>query len=109
MRSKQAERDWRAHSGLQGARNLGPLPTPSRRPGARLRARNRALLGLPRWAVLLLGVMLLLGLGWLGRQDEQAAQAEAALYCANVHDHTWPDYAGTYATQCRAGKVRPGR
>lgn len=42
-----------------------------------------------------------------GYLDRDTLEMEQAHYCRMVHEGHWPDYAGSYATECTpAGKVR---
>lgn len=40
--------------------------------------------------------------GFVGAMDYEDAKAEEALYCDNVKAGVWPDYEGTYVSQCEA-------
>lgn len=40
-------------------------------------------------------------LGIVGRMDADDAQLDADHYCEMVKAGHWPDYQGTYRTQCR--------
>ena len=57
------------------------------------------------------GLMLLIG--QLGTWDREADTDQAELYCEMVAQHKrypsqgWPDYDGTYKTQCLNGHLRP--
>ena len=47
-------------------------------------------------------LLALLGLfGLAGAMDYEDQQAEQAHYCEMVKAGHWPDYQGTYRTQCR--------
>lgn len=46
-------------------------------------------------------VAVLVLLGIVGRMDADDAQADADNYCEMVKAGHWPDYQGTYRTQCR--------
>ena len=47
-------------------------------------------------------LLALLGLfGLAGAMDYEDQQAQEALYCDMVKAGNWPDYQGTYRTQCR--------
>lgn len=68
---------------------------------------------LPRYCII--GVVVI-GLIWLvGYFDDQTSTMDARRYCAQVHRYQqsdgaigWPDYDGTYATQCTPdGKLAP--
>ena len=39
-------------------------------------------------------------LGLVGTMDAEDAEAQAALYCDNVKSGLWPDYEGTYVSDC---------
>lgn len=39
-------------------------------------------------------------LGLVGAMDAEDAEAQAALYCDNVKSGLWPDYEGTYVSEC---------
>lgn len=41
-------------------------------------------------------------LGLVGAMDAEDAEQQAALYCDNVKSGVWPDYEGTYVSQCEA-------
>lgn len=66
----------------------------------------------PFWRILGAAVVLVLLLGLMGGFDREAEADQAEVYCMMVHAHQlnkregWPDYLGTYATQCRNGRVR---
>lgn len=60
--------------------------------------RKPASLKIGPWLVALLVV---LALGIVGRMDADDAQLEADHYCEMVKAGHWPDYQGTYRTQCR--------
>ena len=47
----------------------------------------------------LVAVLLLLGL--MGHMDYEDAKAEEANYCEMVKAKLWPDYRGTYRSECR--------
>lgn len=47
----------------------------------------------------LVAVLVLLGI--VGKMDADDAQLEADYYCDMVKAGHWPDYQGTYRTQCR--------
>ena len=51
----------------------------------------------------LVGVFLLLGL--MGHMDYEDAKAEEANYCEMVKAGHWPDYQGTYRSECRPPKI----
>ncbi len=38
--------------------------------------------------------------GFVGNMDYEDEQAQAALYCDNVKSGVWPDYEGTYVSEC---------
>lgn len=40
--------------------------------------------------------------GFVGAMDAEDAEMQAALYCDNVKSGLWPDYEGTYVSQCEA-------
>lgn len=47
-------------------------------------------------------LLALLGLfGLAGHMDYEDQQAQAALYCDMVKAGHWPDYQGTYRSECR--------
>jgi hypothetical protein len=40
--------------------------------------------------------------------DSDAIDEDAKIYCANVHDHTWPDFKENYKRSClKDGSVKP--
>lgn len=39
-------------------------------------------------------------LGLTGAMDVQDAKEYQKVYCVQVADRNWPDYQGTYATEC---------
>lgn len=47
-------------------------------------------------------VAIVAALGFVGAMDYEDAKAEEALYCDNVKSGIWPDYEGTYVSQCEA-------
>ena len=47
-------------------------------------------------------IAVLLAFGWVGQSDYQAAQVEQEYYCEMVAGGRWPDYNGTYKTECQA-------
>lgn len=49
----------------------------------------------------LLGLLALLALA--GALEKQDVDLQVKTYCQNVRDGVWPDYAGSYASQCTAG------
>lgn len=46
-------------------------------------------------------VVVLVLLGIVGAMDAEDAQLDADNYCEMVKAGYWPDYQGTYRTQCR--------
>lgn len=46
-------------------------------------------------------VVVLVLLGIVGAMDAEDAQRDADNYCEMVKAGHWPDYQGTYRTQCR--------
>ena len=38
--------------------------------------------------------------GLVGGMDYEDEKAQAALYCDNVASGVWPDYEGTYVSEC---------
>ena len=38
--------------------------------------------------------------GLVGAMDYEDAEAQQALYCDNVKSGVWPDYEGTYVSEC---------
>jgi len=40
--------------------------------------------------------------GLVGAMDAEDAEMQASLYCDNVKLGLWPDYAGTYVSECEA-------
>lgn len=38
--------------------------------------------------------------GFVGGMDAEDAEMQAALYCDNVSSGVWPDYEGTYVSEC---------
>ena len=38
--------------------------------------------------------------GFVGAMDAEDAEQQAALYCDNVKSGIWPDYEGTYVSEC---------
>jgi hypothetical protein len=38
--------------------------------------------------------------GIVGGMDYEDAEAQQALYCDNVKSGLWPDYEGTYVSEC---------
>ena len=51
-------------------------------------------------------LLALLGLfGLAGAMDYEDQQAQAALYCDMVKAGHWPDYQGTYRSECRPPKI----
>ena len=48
----------------------------------------------------LIGIAIGLALGVVGSMDYEDAKAEEALYCSNVKSGVWPDYEGTYVSEC---------
>ena len=52
-----------------------------------------------RMAAILAALVLLFGLA--GHMDYEDQQAEQERYCEMVKAGHWPDYQGTYRTQCR--------
>lgn len=38
--------------------------------------------------------------GFVGAMDAEDAEQQAALYCDNVKSGVWPDYEGTYVSEC---------
>jgi hypothetical protein len=53
----------------------------------------------------LVAVLLLLGL--MGHMDYEDQQAEQAHYCDMVKAGYWPDFQGTYRSECRTPKSVP--
>lgn len=45
-------------------------------------------------------VGIVLALGIVGHMDFEDAQQEEISYCENVRDKVWPDYNGTYKSEC---------
>lgn len=52
-----------------------------------------------------LGIALFIIMGVVGRWDFQAQQADQAHYCEMVKAGHWPDYQGTYRSECRPPKI----
>ena len=53
-------------------------------------------------------VVFLLALLFVSYSDTQALDEDADIYCANVHDKTWPDFEGSYKKICTPdGKPKP--
>ncbi len=38
--------------------------------------------------------------GFVGAMDAEDAEVQQALYCDNVKSGVWPDYEGTYVSEC---------
>lgn len=38
--------------------------------------------------------------GFVGAMDAEDAERQTALYCDNVKSGVWPDYEGTYVSEC---------
>lgn len=68
---------------------------PNRRPLA---------LNLSPW---LAALFVVLALGIVGRMDADSAQADVNHYCEMVKAGHWPDYQGTYRSECRRPKSDP--
>lgn len=43
---------------------------------------------------------MLAAFGFAGQMDYEDALAQQALYCDNVKSGVWPDYEGTYVSEC---------
>lgn len=43
---------------------------------------------------------MLAAFGFAGQMDYEDAEAQQALYCDNVKSGVWPDYEGTYVSEC---------
>ena len=54
-----------------------------------------------------IGIAIGLLLGVVGSMDYEDAKAGEALYCSNVKNGVWPDYAGIYTKVCEAEYGKP--
>lgn len=45
-------------------------------------------------------IAVLLAFGFVGQTDYMAAKVDQEYYCEMVAGGRWPDYNGTYATEC---------
>lgn len=50
---------------------------------------------------ILVALVMLALFGIVGELDLQAAEADQAHYCEMVRAGHWPDYSGTYRSECR--------
>jgi len=53
---------------------------------------------------ILAGCFIIAGLLIAGAMDADAAKVQADTYCEMVRDGYWPDYNGSYKTQCGGTK-----
>ncbi len=53
-------------------------------------------------AIMTLAAIALLGVA--GSFDNENEKIELEIYCANVRDHTWPDYEGKFKSDCKKVK-----
>lgn len=56
---------------------------------------------------LIVGLVLLALFGWVGAMDYEAAQVEEKHYCEMVKAGHWPDYQGTYRSECQRPTSAP--
>ena len=55
----------------------------------------------------ILGVVAFVAIfGLVGSMDYEDAVAQQVLYCDNVAAKVWPDYEGSYKTECTAEKLK---
>lgn len=59
-----------------------------------------------RYQVALIAVAVLLAIGFVGNMDFQDEVREQIAYCENVKAGTWPDYNGTFATECTPDNLK---
>lgn len=45
--------------------------------------------------------VLFLGFGFVSNSDYEDAKAQQSHYCQMVKNNTWPDYNGTFDSECR--------
>lgn len=55
---------------------------------------------------LLIALAVLLAFGIVGNMDYEDEVREQVAYCENVKAGMWPDYNGTYKTECTAERLK---
>lgn len=53
----------------------------------------------------LIAIAVFVAVGLVGRMDFEDEVREQIAYCENVKAGVWPDYDGTYKTECTAEKL----
>ncbi len=67
------------------------------------KAESIVLSGLSGMTKIALAVLLIAALGWLGGMSYQEELQQQEVYCKMVGEGRWPDYQGTFESECKEG------